>query len=56
MIWAVLFDFLVWHSTPTLSLLGGAVIVVLSGLYIIYREAVRGVAQAKSQPAAPRQE
>jgi drug/metabolite transporter (DMT)-like permease len=56
MIWAVLFDFLVWHSTPTVSLLGGAVIVVLSGLYIIYREAVRGVPQSTAQPAAPRQE
>jgi drug/metabolite transporter (DMT)-like permease len=56
MIWAVLFDFLVWHSVPTLSLIGGAAIVVLSGLYILYREAVRGVPQSASQPAAPRQE
>jgi drug/metabolite transporter (DMT)-like permease len=56
MIWAVLFDFLIWSSVPTLSLLGGAVIVVASGLYILYRETVRGVAQAASQPAAPRQE
>ena len=56
MIWAVLFDFLIWHSVPTLALLGGAVIVVLSGLYILYRETVRGTAQASSQPAAPRQE
>lgn len=56
MIWAVLFDVLIWHSPPTLDLLGGAVIVVLSGLYIIYREAVRGVPQSTTQPAAPRQE
>jgi drug/metabolite transporter (DMT)-like permease len=56
MIWAVLFDFLIWSSIPTLPLLGGALIVVLSGLYILYRETVRGVAQAASQPAAPRQE
>jgi drug/metabolite transporter (DMT)-like permease len=56
MIWAVLFDFLIWHSIPTLGLLGGAVIVVLSGLYILYRETVRGVAQADTQPAAPRQD
>jgi drug/metabolite transporter (DMT)-like permease len=56
MIWAVLFDFLLWHSVPTLSLLGGAVIVVLSGLYILYREAVRRVPQSAAQPAAPRQE
>jgi drug/metabolite transporter (DMT)-like permease len=56
MIWAVLFDFLIWHSVPTLALLGGAVIVVLSGLYILYRETVRGVPQSAVQPAAPRQE
>jgi drug/metabolite transporter (DMT)-like permease len=56
MIWAVLFDFLIWSSIPTLSLLGGALVVVVSGLYILYRETVRGVAQAASQPAAPRQE
>jgi len=56
MIWAVMFDVLIWHSAPTIDLLGGAVIVVLSGLYIIYREAVRGVPQSKTQPAAPRQE
>jgi drug/metabolite transporter (DMT)-like permease len=56
MIWAVLFDFLVWSSVPTLPLLGGALIVVISGLYILYRETVRRVPQADSQPAAPRQE
>ncbi|HEX2114418.1 MAG TPA: DMT family transporter [Alphaproteobacteria bacterium] len=56
MIWAVLFDFLVWNSVPTLSLLAGAALVVLSGLYILYRETVRRVAQAEQQPAAPRQE
>lgn len=56
MFWAVLFDFLIWRSVPALALLGGAAIVVASGLYILYRETVRGVAQASSQPAAPRQE
>jgi drug/metabolite transporter (DMT)-like permease len=56
MIWAVLFDFLFWHAVPAVSLLGGAMIVVASGLYILYRETVRGVPQAPALPTAPRQE
>lgn len=54
MIWAVLFGYLVWGDVPTLALLGGAVVVVLSGIYILYRETVRRVPQAEVQPAAPK--
>jgi drug/metabolite transporter (DMT)-like permease len=56
MIWAVLFGYLVWGDVPTLALLGGAAVVVLSGIYILYRETVRRVPQAEVQPAAPKQD
>lgn len=41
MVWAVLFGFLMWGDIPTTPLVIGACIVVLSGLYILYRETVR---------------
>lgn len=56
MIWAVLFDFLFWSAVPAISLLGGAMVVVASGLYILYRETVRGVTQKPASPTAPRQD
>lgn len=38
MIWAVIFGFVVWGDLPTVDLLIGVVIVVVSGLYILHRE------------------
>jgi drug/metabolite transporter (DMT)-like permease len=51
MIWAVLMGYLVWGDVPTLTLIGGAVIVAMSGLFIAYRETRRR--GAASQPAKP---
>ena len=45
-IWAVLFDLLIWQVSPTLSTVLGALIIIASGLYIVHRERVRKVAQA----------
>ncbi|MFK8079094.1 MAG: DMT family transporter [Granulosicoccus sp.] len=39
-IWAVLFDILVWQISPALSTLIGALIIIGSGLYIVHREAL----------------
>jgi drug/metabolite transporter (DMT)-like permease len=50
-IWAAMFGYLVWGDVPGIALLGGAIIVVASGLYILYRETVRRVPQSDSQPA-----
>jgi drug/metabolite transporter (DMT)-like permease len=41
MIWALLLGYFVWGDLPTLPLLGGAMVVAASGLYILYRETVR---------------
>ena len=41
MIWSMALGYLIWSDLPGPALLGGAGIVVLSGLYILYRETVR---------------
>ncbi len=43
-IWAVLFGFFIWGDVPDGFIWGGAVLIVGSGLYLIYREARRGAA------------
>lgn len=42
LIWATLIGYLVWGELPDVFTLVGAIIVVSSGLYIIYRETARG--------------
>ena len=39
LIWAALLGFIIWHEIPTWSLVAGSVVLVLSGLYILHREA-----------------
>ena len=39
LIWAALLGFLIWHDIPTWSLVAGSVVLVVSGLYILHREA-----------------
>jgi drug/metabolite transporter (DMT)-like permease len=41
MVWALGLGFFVWGDVPSAQLIMGAVIVALSGLYILYREALR---------------
>lgn len=42
-VWMVTLGFLIFDDVPTWPTIAGASIVVLSGLYILYRERVRGV-------------
>ena len=42
LIWATLIGYLVWGELPDVFTLVGAIIVISSGLYIIYRETARG--------------
>jgi drug/metabolite transporter (DMT)-like permease len=46
MIWALLLGYFVWGDVPTPLLLTGAMVVAVSGLYILYRETVRRTPQA----------
>jgi drug/metabolite transporter (DMT)-like permease len=41
LVWAVIIGFIVWGDRPTRDLLIGATVVVGSGLYIFWREALR---------------
>ncbi|KAA5612646.1 DMT family transporter [Rhodovastum atsumiense] len=38
LLWATLFGWILWNEVPQPHVLGGAVIVIASGLYILYRE------------------
>jgi drug/metabolite transporter (DMT)-like permease len=42
MVWSLALGYLVWGDVPSLPLIAGAAVLVLSGLYILYRETVRG--------------
>lgn len=41
MVWALGLGFLVWGDVPSAGLVTGALVVAASGLYILYREAIR---------------
>ncbi|HZB94294.1 MAG TPA: DMT family transporter [Stellaceae bacterium] len=45
MVWSVGLGYLVWGDEPSWMLVGGAVVVAASGLYILYRETLRRVPQ-----------
>jgi len=54
LIWAALIGYLVWGELPGVYTLAGAVIVISSGLYIIYRETIKvGRARPKLPSMSP---
>jgi drug/metabolite transporter (DMT)-like permease len=38
LVWSMLAGFLVWGDVPTPALIGGSLIVVASGLFLLWRE------------------
>jgi drug/metabolite transporter (DMT)-like permease len=52
MVWAVLLGFLVWHDFPSWIVLGGSVVIVGSGLYVLHRETMRLRAARRASPPA----
>ena len=48
-IWAAVLGFLVWGDIPNLDTAAGASVVIISGLYILHRERVRGQEGEESQ-------
>lgn len=44
LVWGMLFDWLIWLTVPGVRMLLGASIIIGSGLYVIHRERLRGVA------------
>jgi drug/metabolite transporter (DMT)-like permease len=39
MFWAVGLDIVIWHTLPSMTVIAGAAILIMSGIYILYREA-----------------
>jgi drug/metabolite transporter (DMT)-like permease len=50
LVWALLWGWLLWKEWPSAATLMGACIVVLAGLYVVYREAQAGRAERRPQP------
>ena len=49
LVWAVMFGFAIWGDVPTASLLFGSVIVVGSGLFLLWRESRRAAVEAAAE-------
>ncbi len=50
LVWALLWGWLLWKEWPSAATLLGACVVVLAGLYVIFREARAGRAEPRPQP------
>jgi len=50
LMWGMLFDWLLWLTTPSARMLLGASIIVSSGLYVIYRERTRPTPVPEAKP------
>ena len=50
-IWAALFDYLVWDILPTWNVVAGALIIISANFIIMYRERQKGTLQWKKAPA-----
>jgi drug/metabolite transporter (DMT)-like permease len=48
-LWSVGLGWLIWGDMPTIATILGAVLIVLSGLYILHRELVRGRMKRQGQ-------
>lgn len=53
MIWSMGLGYLFWGDVPTAMLIGGAAVVVASGLYILYRETLRRAPTDAAEPSFP---
>ena len=43
-LWAIGFDLIIWQTAPSMTTAIGAAVIIGSGLYIVHRERVRGIA------------
>ena len=50
LVWTGAIGYAVWHHVPTGWVIAGAIIVVASGLYILWRETVRQARTAAAEP------
>ncbi|MDB5366612.1 MAG: multidrug transporter [Rhodospirillales bacterium] len=52
-VWSTLLGWAIWAEVPTMATIAGALIVVASGLYIIWRETYRRVTVVNAGPVSP---
>jgi drug/metabolite transporter (DMT)-like permease len=52
LVWAMAIGFLIWGDVPTIGLIIGSVIVVVSGLFLLWHEARRRPARLPAMPVA----
>ncbi len=52
LLWAMFYGYMFWGEIPDSTLITGAIFIVASGLYIIYRETRRHVPVTASTPQA----
>jgi drug/metabolite transporter (DMT)-like permease len=51
LVWAIIVGFIIWGDLPTTELILGSVVVVISGLYLLWRETPRREAPPVPKPA-----
>ena len=39
-VWAIIFDYIIWNSSPVLTTIIGGLIITVAGVYIFKREAL----------------
>ena len=42
-LWAIVFDYMIWNSTPVMTTIIGGIIITITGIYIFRREAIKKV-------------
>jgi S-adenosylmethionine uptake transporter len=42
-VWAIVFDYMIWNSTPVMTTIVGGIIITITGIYIFRREAIKKV-------------
>ncbi|MDB0048511.1 DMT family transporter [Pseudomonadota bacterium] len=42
-VWAIVFDYMIWNSTPVITTIIGGIIITITGIYIFRREAIKKV-------------
>jgi len=42
-VWAIVFDYMIWNSTPVMTTIIGGIIITITGIYIFRREAIKKV-------------
>ena len=42
-VWAIVFDYMIWNSTPVMTTIIGGIIITITGIYIFRREAIKKI-------------